>query len=381
MGNDNLNIDIQEVHTTGGARIVAVGVGGGGSNMIAHLIASGTHKDITLAAANTDLQHLQSSPAELKIKLGEKLTKGLGAGMLPEVGMQAAQESFEAIKEILSGSDIVFISAGMGGGTGTGAAPIIAQIAKEVGALTISVVSKPFKFEGRKRAKIAEEGIKELKKVSDTIVVIPNDKLLSVISKSAGIKDSFKEVDNILARAVNGISGVILNHGENDINVDFADVRTVMSHKGLALMGTGEAIGENAALEAVKNAIESPLFDNLSINGAMGVLVNFELNPQYPLFEINEAMSLVEEATSQGEADIVFGTMTGADFPLDEVRVTVIATGFEKEVINNSKDTSPTEPVSRVHQVSLDAIKIVSNGEDFREYNLDIPTFMRNQKD
>lgn len=379
MAQENIKIDIQEIHATNGAKITAIGVGGGGSNMIAHLIATGAHKDITLVAANTDIQHLDNSPARLKIKLGEKLTKGLGAGMQPEVGMQAAQESFESIKEILQGSDIVFVSAGLGGGTGTGAAPIIAQAAKEVGALTISIVTKPFKMEGNKRTKIAEEGLRELKKNSDTIVVIPNEKLLSIISKNAGIKESFKEVDNVLAKAVNGISGVILNYGNNDINVDFADLKTVMSHKGLALMGTGEAKGENAASEAIKDAINSPLFDNLSINGAMGVLVNFEINRDYPFLEINGAMGLVEEAAHQ-DANIIFGTQTSEDIALDSVRVTIIATGFEKEIINDAQANieSQTRPMPKI---SLETIRIANGGDYYSEVDLDVPAIMRNQKD
>lgn len=379
MAQENIKIDIQEIHATNGAKITAIGVGGGGSNMIAHLIATGAHKDITLIAANTDIQHLDNSPAKLKIKLGEKLTKGLGAGMQPEVGMQAAQESFESIKEILQGSDIVFVSAGLGGGTGTGAAPIIAQAAKEVGALTISIVTKPFKMEGNKRTKIAEEGLRELKKNSDTIVVIPNEKLLSIISKNAGIKESFKEVDNVLAKAVNGISGVILNYGNNDINVDFADLKTVMSHRGLALMGTGEAKGENAASEAIKDAINSPLFDNLSINGAMGVLVNFEINRDYPFLEINGAMALVEEAAHQ-DANIIFGTQTSEDIALDSVRVTIIATGFEKEIINDVQANveSQTRPMPKI---SLETIRIANGGDYYSEIDLDVPAIMRNQKD
>lgn len=379
MAQENIKIDIQEIHATNGAKITAIGVGGGGSNMIAHLIATGAHKDITLVAANTDIQHLDNSPARLKIKLGEKLTKGLGAGMQPEVGMQAAQESFESIKEILQGSDIVFVSAGLGGGTGTGAAPIIAQAAKEVGALTISIVTKPFKMEGNKRTKIAEEGLRELKKNSDTIVVIPNEKLLSIISKNAGIKESFKEVDNVLAKAVNGISGVILNYGNNDINVDFADLKTVMSHKGLALMGTGEAKGENAASEAIKDAINSPLFDNLSINGAMGVLVNFEINRDYPFLEINGAMGLVEEAAHQ-DANIIFGTQTSDDIAPDSVRVTIIATGFEKEIINDAQANveSQTRPMPKI---SLETIRIANGGDYYSEVDLDVPAIMRNQKD
>ncbi|PAF50532.1 cell division protein FtsZ [Helicobacter sp. 13S00477-4] len=381
MAHEKLKIDIQEIHTASGAKITVVGVGGGGSNMIAHLIETGTHKDILLVAANTDIQHLESSPAQVKIKLGEKLTKGLGAGMLPEIGMQAAQESFENIKEILCNSDIVFISAGLGGGTGTGAAPIIAQAAKEVGALTISIVTKPFKMEGKKRAKIAEEGLKELKASSDAIVVIPNEKLLSIVKRDTGIKESFKAVDSILARAVNGISGVVLNHGENDINTDFADLRTVMSHKGLSLMGTGEATGENSASEAVTSAIESPLFDNLSIQGAMGVLVTFEINPNYPLAQINEAMGLIHDAANE-DADIIFGTRTITDMPTDQVRVTLIATGFEKEIIDNQpKEESVGESTHKMSRISIDTIRIVSGGEDFRQVDLDVPTIMRNQKD
>lgn len=379
MAQENIKIDIQEIHATNGAKITAIGVGGGGSNMIAHLIATGAHKDIALVAANTDIQHLDQSPAKLKIKLGEKLTKGLGAGMQPEVGMQAAQESFESIKDILEGSDIVFVSAGLGGGTGTGAAPIIAQAAKEVGALTISIVTKPFKMEGNKRTKIAEEGLRELKKNSDTIVVIPNEKLLSIISKNAGIKESFKEVDNVLAKAVNGISGVILNYGNNDINVDFADLKTVMSHRGLALMGTGEAKGENAASEAIKDAINSPLFDNLSINGAMGVLVNFEINRDYPFLEINGAMGLVEEAAHQ-DANIIFGTQTSEDIALDCVKVTIIATGFEKEIINDAQANveSQTRPMPKI---SIETIRLANGGDYYNEVDLDTPAIMRNQKD
>lgn len=277
-----MQITVEEATTITGARIKVIGVGGGGSNMISHLIAGGSHEDIELAIANTDAQALNASPAPIKIQLGARLTKGLGAGMQPETGRNAAIESFEDIKALLSGTDIVFISAGLGGGTGTGAAPIIAQAAKEAGALTISIVTKPFKFEGSKRSKLAEQGLAELKKESDSIVVIPNDKLLSIVDKNLGIKESFKIVDDVLARAVNGMSGIILNHGENDINVDFADVRTVMSHRGLALMGIGESSGNNAAYEAIKNAIESPLFDNMSINGAMGVLVHFYIHPDYP---------------------------------------------------------------------------------------------------
>ncbi|CBG39849.1 cell division protein FtsZ [Helicobacter mustelae] len=383
MAHNQAQFNLTEVTSSTGAKIIAVGVGGGGSNAIAHLFHSGINDAITLIAANTDIQHLNNSPAKQKIKLGEKLTKGLGAGAKPEVGRDSAQESYDTIKEHLNGANIVFVSAGLGGGTGTGAAPIIAQAAQEVGALTIAVVTKPFLMEGNKRTRIAEEGLKELRKHSDGIVVIPNDKLLSIISRNTGIKESFKEVDAVLARAVNGISNIILNQGENDINTDFADLRTIMQHKGLALMGIGESIGEDAALEAVKKAIESPLFDNLSIKGARGALVSFEMHRDYPLIEINQAMSYIHEAANE-DADIIFGTCTTENMQQDQVKVTIIATGFEKEIINNT--TAPANSVkdqagiSQPINLNKQMIKIVG-GEDFNMDDLDAPTWMRNQKD
>lgn len=376
-----MQFDITETNNEQGAKIIAVGVGGGGSNMIAHLINTGVHKAITLIAANTDIQHLSNSPAKHKIKLGEKLTKGLGAGMVPEVGAQSAQESYDTILQHLSGADIVFVSAGLGGGTGTGAAPIIAQAAQESGALTIAVVTKPFMMEGNRRLKIAEEGLKELRKHCDGIVVVPNDKLLTIINRNSGIKESFKEVDSILARAVNGISNVILNHGENDINTDFADLKTVMQNKGLALMGIGEAQGEDAATEATKKAIESPLFDNLSISGAKGVLISFEINPDYPLLEISQALQLISEAASD-DASIIFGTSTSSDMPKDYVKVTIVATGFEKEVINNTTQPAqkPQENNKIFQNINMSFVKI-SGGEDFEMEDLDKPTFMRKSQD
>lgn len=376
-----MQFDNTETRNEQGAKIIAVGVGGGGSNMIAHLINTGVHQAITLIAANTDIQHLSNSPAKHKIKLGEKLTKGLGAGMVPEVGAQSAQESYDTILQHLSGADIVFVSAGLGGGTGTGAAPIIAQAAQEAGALTIAVVTKPFMMEGNKRFKIAEEGLKELRKHCDGIVVIPNDKLLTIINRNSGIKESFKEVDSVLARAVNGISNVILNHGETDINTDFADLKTVMQNKGLALMGIGEAQGEDAATEATKKAIESPLFDNLSISGAKGVLISFEINPDYPLFEITQAMQLISEAASD-DASIIFGTSTSSDMPKDYVKVTIVATGFEKEIINNTTQPAqkPQENNKIFQNINMSFVKI-SGGEDFEMEDLDKPTFMRKSQD
>jgi len=365
---------VEEVTKVTGANIKAVGVGGGGGNMIAHMMEKGI-EGIELIVANTDAQALSTSKAHTKIQLGEKVTRGLGAGMKPEIGREAAMESYDLIKEKLDGADIVFISAGMGGGTGTGAAPVIAQAAQEVGALTISVVTKPFRFEGRRRAQLAEQGIEELKKESDSIVVIPNEKLLSIVDRKLGIRESFKIVDDVLARAVEGISGVILSYGENDINLDFADVKTVMSHRGLALMGVGEAAGENSAYEAIKSAIESPLLDNVSINGAMGVLVHFTIHPDYPLVDIGDAMEVVYESADE-DAHVIFGTTTDDRMAPDQVKITLIATGFEqkeqeKEPIKMSSPSGVTPNLVRKKVVGFDG------NEDI----LDVPPYIRNNKD
>ncbi|WP_104721312.1 cell division protein FtsZ [Helicobacter mesocricetorum] len=382
-------IEIQEVNPNDfSAKIKVVGVGGGGSNMVAHLINTGTYDGIELAVANTDAQAISTSSAPIRIQLGAKLTKGLGAGMKPQVGKDAALESYEDLKNFLEGTDIVFISAGLGGGTGTGAAPIIAKAAKEAGALTVSIVTKPFKWEGRQRARLAEDGYKELKAESDSIVVIPNDKLLSIVDKNLGLKDSFRIVDDVLVRAVNGMSGVILSHSAGDINVDFADVKTVMNHKGLALMGIGEASGADAAREAIKIAIESPLFDNMSINGAKGVLIHFYFNPDYPLYEMQNAMEIIYENTDP-EAEVIFGTTTDENIERDKVRITIVATGFEKEAIQNIsaeidaaplKLVSPKDMSQKINQA--DMVKKKVSGADFiGEEILDVPTFLRNQMD
>jgi cell division protein FtsZ len=308
--------------------------------------------------------------------------------MVPEKGREAALESFDDIKTMLEGADIVFISAGLGGGTGTGAAPIIAQAAKEVGALTVSIVTSPFKFEGRKRTKLAKEGLEELKRESDSIIVVPNERLLSIVDKNLGIKESFKMVDDILAQAVGGISKVILSHGENDINLDFADVKTVMSHRGLALMGTGYATGTNAAYDAAKAAIESPLLDNISIDGAMGVLVHFDIHPDYPIMEIGEAMGIVEESADE-DASVIFGTTTNDNMDIDEVKITIIATGFEDK--NAIAEPAPKKQESLLGNSTTTTTSINTlrsqnkmvvggyNGEN--EDILDVPTFLRKQMD
>ncbi len=370
---------IEESTRQTGARIVAVGVGGGGGNMIGHMINEGVD-GIELVVANTDAQVLDSSVANTKIQLGGKLTKGLGAGMKPSVGKDSALESYDELRTALDGADIVFIAAGLGGGTGTGAAPIVAQIAKEVGALTIAVVTRPFKFEGGKRAKLAEKGLDDLKSECDSIVVIPNDKLLSIIDKRLGMRESFKIVDSVLAQAVSGTSGVILSHGENDINLDFADLKTVMNHRGMALMGMGEHQGENAAYEAIKAAIESPLLDNMSINGAMGVLVHFHMHPEFPMMEMSEAMEIVHES-ADGDADVIFGTTTDEAMPIDAIRITLVATGFEKDLnpgVNNETFVSET-PIQQQSTPAQRPRMVV--GGDLSDDYLDVPTYMRQQKD
>ena len=382
--------DINVIETkcrTNGAKIKAIGVGGGGGNMINHMINEGI-SDIDLIVANTDAQALETSVAPFKLQLGMNATRGLGAGMIPDKGREAALESFEDIKSMLQGSDIVFISAGLGGGTGTGAAPIIAQAAKEVGALTVSIVTSPFKFEGRKRTKLAKEGLEELKRESDSIIVVPNEKLLSIVEKNLGIKESFRMVDDILSQAVGGISKVILSHGENDINLDFADVKTVMSHKGLALMGAGYSTGANAAYDAAKAAIESPLLDNISIDGAMGVLVHFDIHPDYPIMEISEAMNIIEESADE-DASVIFGTTTNLDMDVDEVRITIIATGFEDKnaIVEPSvrhQETllgGSTSSSTTIHTLRAANKMVVGGYNGENEDILDVPTILRKQMD
>ena len=366
---------IEESSKAIGARIIAVGVGGGGGNMIGHMIKEGV-VGIEMLLINTDAQVLSETNGATKIQIGAKLTKGLGAGMKPNIGKDSALENYDEIRNALEGADIVFISAGLGGGTGTGAAPVVAQIAKEVGALTISIVTKPFKFEGKNRLKLAEAGLAELKKESDSIVVIPNDKLLSIIDRKLGLKDSFKIVDGVLAQAVSGTSGVILSSGENDINLDFADLQTVMSHKGMALMGVGEHQGENAAYEAIKAAIESPLLDNMSINGAMGVLVHFKMHPSFSMIELADAMEVVHDS-AHDDAEVIWGTSTDESIPEDYIKITIVATGFEKE-LSNDPSFVPETPMAMPRAVLRP--RLVVGGALDGDY-LDIPAYMRQQQD
>jgi len=372
---------VEEASNITGARIIAVGVGGGGGNMIGHMLKEQV-TGIEMMLVNTDAQVLTENSAASKVQIGAKLTKGLGAGMKPEIGRESALENYDEIKNALEGADIVFISAGLGGGTGTGAAPVVAQIAKEVGALTISVVTKPFKFEGRKRLKLAEEGLEELKKESDSIVVIPNDKLLSIIDRKLGMKESFKIVDSVLAQAVSGTSGVILSSGDNDINLDFADLKTVMGHRGMALMGVGEHEGENAAYEAIKAAIESPLLDNMSINGALGVLVHFKMHPNFPMMELAEAMDVVHDSAHE-DAEVIWGTSTDEAMPEDYIKITIVATGFEKELSNNEDFVGEelAQTATEVQPKVITRPKLVVGGDFADSDYLDIPAYMRQQQD
>ncbi|MCZ6103079.1 cell division protein FtsZ [Campylobacter ureolyticus] len=373
---------IEENKGVYGAKMKVIGVGGGGGNMINHMIREGYDR-IDLLVANTDSQALENSLAKTKILLGEKTAKTLGAGMDPTVGKDSAEESFDTLKDALEYSDIVFVASGLGGGTGTGASPVVARAAKENKALTIGVVTTPFKFEGKKRASLAQTGINELKKECDSILVIPNQKLLSLIDKKAGIKESFKMVDDVLARAVGGMSSIILDSGDSDINLDFADVKKIMSHRGLALMGVGASEGEDAPKEAIQDAIQSPLLDDMSINGAMGVLIHFKIHPDCSLLEISEAVSLVEEA-AHDNADIIFGTTTDASIENNRVEVTLIATGFE-ETSEKKEDDSQKDSLDETKVISRRQInqRVSGSDIDLKDIydNLDEPTYLRYKAD
>lgn len=307
------------------ARIKVVGVGGSGGNALNTMIQNGL-EGVEFIAANTDAQALDRSLAQVKIQLGPQLTRGLGAGGNPDVGRKAALEDVQRLSEALEGADMVFITAGMGGGTGTGAAPIISQVAHDQGALTVGVVTKPFLFEGRKRSKNAERGVQELIDCIDSIITIPNQRLMALGDDDITMLDAFARADDVLLQAVQGISDLIINAGM--INVDFADVKTIMASNGRALMGTGIAKGDRRALEAAEMAVNSPLLDEVSVQGATGILINFTAGPDIRLREINEAAGLVQQAAHE-EAEIIFGVVTDPNLS-DTVKVTVIATGFEK---------------------------------------------------
>ena len=392
-------------HVNLGARIKVIGIGGGGGNAVNTMISSKL-TGVDFIVANTDAQSIEASRASVKIQLGEKITKGLGAGANPEIGRRAALEDQERIRGYLSGADMIFITAGMGGGTGTGGAPIIAKVAREVGALTVGVVTKPFIFEGKKRMRQAEDGIHELKEHVDTLIVIPNQRLLSIAAKTTTMLEAFQKADDVLLQAVRGISDLIITPGL--INLDFADVRTVMAEMGLALMGAASASGENRAVEAAQKAISSPLLEDISIHGARGVLINITGGPDLCLYEVNEAATMIQEEAHE-DANIIFGAVIDERMK-DEIRITVIATGFgEKEerkpvlsavTYNANKDTkgkkvvhlgtivddldSPTwqrkkHDTGEVETVTSDKASMQFSPED--EDRFDIPTFLRKQMD
>lgn len=357
----------------GTATIKVIGVGGAGNNAVNRMIEAGI-RNVEFIAVNTDRQTLNESKANSKIQIGEKLTRGLGAGANPDIGSQAAEESKAEIAEVLKGADMVFVTAGMGGGTGTGAAPIVAATAKEMGILTIGVVTKPFTFEGKKRLAQAERGVASLKGKVDTLVVIPNDKLLQVIDRKTSMIEAFRMADDVLRQGVQGISDLISVPGV--INLDFADVRTIMLNQGMAHMGIGCASGENRAEDAAKQAIQSPLLET-SIEGARGIIINITGGSDMGLHEANTAAELVQRSADP-EANIIFGTVID-DSMGDEIQITVIATGFEKE--------EERRPGSQYENIVADAWRkrssnTMSSSSSSNDSNgdLDIPTFLRKNK-
>ena len=357
----------------GTATIKVIGVGGAGNNAVNRMIEAGI-RNVEFIAVNTDRQTLNESKASTKIQIGEKLTRGLGAGANPDIGSQAAEESRAQIAEVLKGADMVFVTAGMGGGTGTGAAPIVAATAKEMGILTIGVVTKPFTFEGKKRLAQAERGVASLKGKVDTLVVIPNDKLLQVIDRKTSMIEAFRMADDILRQGVQGISDLISVPGV--INLDFADVRTIMLNQGMAHMGIGTASGENRAEDAAKQAIQSPLLET-SIEGARGIIINITGGSDMGLHEANTAAELVQRSADP-EANIIFGTVIDEAMG-DELQITVIATGFEKE--EEKRMGSPYENIvaDTWRKRSAGQISSVSSSNDSNG-DLDIPTFLRKNK-
>lgn len=408
---------IEDIHT--GANIKVIGIGGAGGNAVNTMIKI-KMDGVDFIAANTDLQALHSSKAPHKVQLGCQLTKGLGAGSDPELGRNAALEDQNAVMDALNGADMVFITAGMGGGTGTGGAPVVAKLAKEMGALTVGVVTKPFAFEGKRRMRSAEDGINALKKEVDTLITIPNEKLLTVAGNDMPLIDTFKRADEVLLQAVKGISDLITVQGL--INLDFADVKTVMGEMGMALMGTGVSSGEDRAVDAATKAVTSPLLENVSIRGATGLLINITGGPNMTLHEVNEASKLIQEEADE-DANIIFGAVID-DAMSDEIRVTVIATGFNKSVrlgkvpaVRQSATVTPIRPTTeqqietrvalsadsfepititerrtdrsaepalhheRMEKASLRELVSEIGLTDFQEDEYDIPTFLRKQAD
>jgi cell division protein FtsZ len=391
-----MTISLEPVEADKMANIKVVGVGGGGSNAVGRMVAS-RMSGVEFIVVNTDSQALRHSPTESKVQIGEKLTKGLGAGANPEIGRKAAIEDTERLLQIMQGADMIFITAGMGGGTGGGAAPIIANLAKEMEILTVGVVTKPFIFEGKRRNDQADRCLEELKASVDSLIIIPNQRLINASTKNTGVREAFAMADNVLRQAVQGIADIIVKPGY--INVDFADVRAVMSERGLAMMGIGESADDNAAVEAVQKAINSPLLENQSIKGARGVLLNFTHSSTMPIYQLSEASKIVHDMVDE-DANIIFGDVIEDEMGQD-VRVTVIATGFDgvsqEDTVEDAprlpelKPFTPKAPPQKAaaqespQYVRKTQLKKVVNMtlplEDLSEEVLDIPTFLRRQAD
>ncbi|WP_246927709.1 cell division protein FtsZ [Clostridioides difficile] len=383
----NFDVELEEC-----AQIKVIGVGGGGNNAVNRMVEAQL-KGVEFISVNTDKQALYTSKAEYKVQIGEKLTRGLGAGANPEVGKRAAEESKDEIVKLLQGADMVFVTAGMGGGTGTGAAPVVAGLAKEMGILTVGVVTKPFAFEGKIRMKNAEGGIAELKSKVDTLITIPNDRLLQIVQKNTSMLDAFAVADDVLKQGIQSISDLIAV--ERLINLDFADVTTIMKDKGLAHMGIGSASGETRAIDAARQAIQSPLLET-SIQGAKGVLLNVTGGPNLGLFEVNEASTLVMESCDP-EANVIFGASIKEDLG-DEIMITVIATGFEglqngaldletkpKSSIRSSLNTTVKQAVKEIEEEVIAEEKIeppkkASIIEEDDDESMEIPTFLRRRR-
>src|SRR6266481_6306020 len=372
-----INMFIDDEPPITGARIKVIGIGGGGGNAVNRMMEAGI-EGIEFLVANTDLQALKRSQALIKIQLGSRLTKGLGAGADPGMGRNAALEDTDKIIEVLEGADMVFVTTGLGGGTGTGGAPIIASLATELDALTVAVVTKPFHFEGRRRMQQAEQGLRELRECVDTVITIPNERLLHTVEKGASLSDSFRVADDVLRQAVQGISDLITVPGL--INLDFADVKSIMSGMGMALMGAGRARGENRAIEATQQAISSPLLEEATIQGAKGVLINITGGPDLTLYEVNVASTIIREAADE-DANIIFGAVIDENLR-DEMKITVIATGFGEEAIALTSAVAATSMRGSsprfVQRPADDLPRPMMQG---RSDDLDVPTFIRKKAD
>jgi len=369
------------------AKIKVIGVGGGGGNAVSSMVDGGNINGVEFIVVNTDAQVLLANKAPTKLQIGEKITKGLGVGGDPSIGTQAAEESQEKLNELMLDSDMVFITAGMGGGTGTGAAPVIAKMSKESGALTVAVVTRPFHFEGTRRSVVADDGIEKLRKEVDTLIVIPNQRLMDVIDRKMTLVEAFKVVDSVLAQAVGGISEIITTPGL--VNVDFADVKTIMKDAGSALLGIGTGVGENRAQMAARAAVASPLLD-LSIEGATGVLFNITGGPDLTMFEVDEAARIISSA-AEPDANIIFGSVIKNDMT-DQVRITVVATGFDEAKSKLAKMSQKVEPQIQgvVGEKSIEQEqKVYENAESEQEFEeeddefgkkFEIPAFLRKMK-